>query len=73
MNPAVAFKPVADAAHSVVLTSGTLAPLEGFASEVRTVGAAGGVGELINPALLQAMAGRSAWANLCLQPARELI
>ena len=34
MNPAVAFKPVADAAHSVVLTSGTLAPLEGFASEV---------------------------------------
>lgn len=31
----VAFKPVADAAHSVVLTSGTLAPLEGFASEVR--------------------------------------
>lgn len=34
MNPAVAFKLVADAAHSVVLTSGTLAPLEGFASEV---------------------------------------
>lgn len=31
----VAFKPVAGAAHSVVLTSGTLAPLEGFASEVR--------------------------------------
>ncbi|KAL4443214.1 hypothetical protein ABPG75_010969 [Micractinium tetrahymenae] len=36
MNPAVAFKPVADAAHSVVLTSGTLAPLEGFASELGT-------------------------------------
>ncbi|KAL4419625.1 hypothetical protein ABPG77_008566 [Micractinium sp. CCAP 211/92] len=36
MNPAVAFKTVADAAHSVVLTSGTLAPLEGFASELGT-------------------------------------
>lgn len=35
LNPAVAFRPVAETAHSVVLTSGTLAPLEGFASEVR--------------------------------------
>lgn len=39
MNPAVAFKTVADAAHAVVLTSGTLAPLEGFASEVSGGGA----------------------------------
>ena len=44
MNPAVAFKPVAGAAHSVVLTSGTLAPLEGFASEVRQAAAGGGDG-----------------------------
>ncbi|PSC69785.1 Fanconi anemia group J-like protein [Micractinium conductrix] len=36
MNPAVAFRPVAEEAHSVVLTSGTLAPLEGFASELGT-------------------------------------
>lgn len=35
LNPAVAFRPVAQTAHSVVLTSGTLSPLEGFASEVR--------------------------------------
>lgn len=34
LNPAVAFKPVSDAAHAVILTSGTLSPLEGFASEL---------------------------------------
>jgi Fanconi anemia group J protein len=38
LNPAVAFKPMAATAHSVVLTSGTLAPLDGFASEVSWVG-----------------------------------
>ena len=46
LNPAVAFRGLAAAAHSVVLTSGTLAPLEGFASEVGVVcvGCGGGVG-----------------------------
>ena len=34
MNPAVAFQEVADAAHSVILASGTLSPLESFASEL---------------------------------------
>ncbi|KAG2454208.1 hypothetical protein HYH02_001242 [Chlamydomonas schloesseri] len=35
-NPAVAFRHLADKAHSVVLTSGTLAPLDSFASELGT-------------------------------------
>ncbi|KAG2494184.1 hypothetical protein HYH03_007542 [Edaphochlamys debaryana] len=35
-NPAVAFRDLAGAAHSVVLTSGTLAPLDSFASELGT-------------------------------------
>ncbi|KXZ49955.1 hypothetical protein GPECTOR_18g113 [Gonium pectorale] len=35
-NPAVVFRDLADAAHSVVLTSGTLAPLDSFASELGT-------------------------------------
>ncbi len=34
LNPAVAFGEVAAAAHSVVLTSGTLTPTESFSSEV---------------------------------------
>lgn len=48
MNPAVAFKLVADAAHSVVLTSGTLAPLEGFASEVGLLSWGRGWGRSVN-------------------------
>ena len=35
MNPAVAFRGVSEAARCVVLTSGTLAPMDTFASEVR--------------------------------------
>ena len=35
LNPALAFRDVAAAARSVVLTSGTLAPMASFASEVR--------------------------------------
>ena len=34
LNPAVAFKELTDKARCVVLTSGTLAPTESFASEV---------------------------------------
>ena len=34
LNPAVAFKELEDQAHSVILTSGTLAPLATFASEL---------------------------------------
>ncbi|GAB4818658.1 hypothetical protein N2152v2_005704 [Parachlorella kessleri] len=34
LNPAVAFKAVSEAAHSIILTSGTLAPLDSFASEL---------------------------------------
>ena len=36
LNPAVAFHSIAAAARSIILTSGTLSPLESFASEVRT-------------------------------------
>ncbi len=36
MNPAVTFRLVAEPAHSVVLTSGTLSPLPSFASELAT-------------------------------------
>lgn len=35
LNPALAFREVTAAARCVVLTSGTLAPMESFASEVR--------------------------------------
>ncbi len=38
MNPAVAFRGVSEAARCVVLTSGTLAPMDTFASEVRHTG-----------------------------------
>ena len=38
LNPALAFRDVAEAARSVVLTSGTLAPMASFASEVRPQG-----------------------------------
>ena len=34
LNPAVAFKELTDKARCVVLTSGTLAPMDSFASEV---------------------------------------
>lgn len=34
LNPAVAFRQVAGPCHSVILTSGTLAPLDSFASEL---------------------------------------
>lgn len=34
LNPAVAFAAVAAQARSIILTSGTLSPLESFASEV---------------------------------------
>ena len=34
MNPGVVFAPIAQLAHSVVLTSGTLSPLDSFASEL---------------------------------------
>lgn len=34
MNPGVAFRQIASMTHSIVLTSGTLAPLDSFASEV---------------------------------------
>ncbi len=34
LNPAVAFKELTDKARCVVLTSGTLAPTDSFASEV---------------------------------------
>lgn len=36
LHPAVAFKPIADAAHSVIVASGTLAPLNSFSSELGT-------------------------------------
>lgn len=36
LNPAVAFWEVNSKAHSVVLTSGTLSPLDTFASEVHS-------------------------------------
>ncbi|RMZ54204.1 hypothetical protein APUTEX25_005360 [Auxenochlorella protothecoides] len=36
LNPEVVFKSLSELAHSTVLTSGTLAPLEGFASELGT-------------------------------------
>ena len=36
LNPAIAFRDVAANTHSVILTSGTLAPLNSFASEART-------------------------------------
>lgn len=35
LNPALAFREVTAAARCMVLTSGTLAPMESFASEVR--------------------------------------
>ena len=35
LNPAIAFRDLARGAHSLVLTSGTLAPMDTFASEVR--------------------------------------
>lgn len=34
LNPAVAFAPVEAATHSIILTSGTLSPLDSFASEL---------------------------------------
>ena len=34
LNPAIAFRDLARGAHSLVLTSGTLAPMDTFASEV---------------------------------------
>ncbi|KAJ1985320.1 hypothetical protein H4R33_004105 [Dimargaris cristalligena] len=36
MNPGVIFKPIAEACRSVVLTSGTLSPLDTFMSELQT-------------------------------------
>lgn len=36
LNPAVAFKELTDKACCVILTSGTLAPTDSFASEVGT-------------------------------------
>ena len=36
MNPAIVFGPISKLAHSVVLTSGTLSPLDSFASELGT-------------------------------------
>ncbi|XP_021939262.1 Fanconi anemia group J protein homolog isoform X2 [Zootermopsis nevadensis] len=36
MNPGVIFQPIADVVRSIVLTSGTLAPLETFTSELST-------------------------------------
>ncbi len=34
LNPAIAFRNLAQRAHSLILTSGTLAPMDTFASEV---------------------------------------
>ena len=34
LNPALAFNAMADPAHAIILTSGTLAPMATFASEV---------------------------------------
>lgn len=34
LNPAVAFRSIAEEARSIILTSGTLSPLDSFASEV---------------------------------------
>lgn len=36
LNPSIAFRMVASAAHSVILTSGTLSPLDSFSSELGT-------------------------------------
>ena len=36
LNPAVVFTPLSFGAHSVILTSGTLSPLDTFASELGT-------------------------------------
>ena len=36
LNPAVAFRPLSASAHSVLLTSGTLAPLDSFSAELGT-------------------------------------
>jgi Rad3-related DNA helicase len=36
MNPCVVFRPIADVVRSIVLTSGTLAPLVTFSSELGT-------------------------------------
>jgi hypothetical protein len=36
MNPGVVFQPIADVVRSIVLTSGTLAPLDTFSSELST-------------------------------------
>lgn len=36
MNPGVVFRPIADVVRSIVLTSGTLAPLVTFNSELGT-------------------------------------
>ncbi len=36
LNPAIIFKPIATKSHSVVLTSGTLSPLDSFSSELGT-------------------------------------
>ena len=38
LNPAIAFHSIAEEARSIILTSGTLSPLESFASEVRLSG-----------------------------------
>lgn len=37
LNPAIIFKPIATKSHSVVLTSGTLSPLDSFSSELGTI------------------------------------
>lgn len=37
LNPAVIFQPMAEKARAVILTSGTLSPLESFAGELQTV------------------------------------
>jgi Fanconi anemia group J protein len=34
LNPSIAFRQISDPAHSILLTSGTLAPLDSFASEL---------------------------------------
>ena len=36
LNPGIIFKPIASKSHSVVLTSGTLSPLDSFSSELGT-------------------------------------
>ncbi len=36
LNPAVAFQLISQQARSIILTSGTLSPLDSFASEVRS-------------------------------------